>query len=351
MKAVIQRVNYATVKVDDKIVGEISKGLLIYLGVMRSDRKTDADVLAKKISNLRIFKNENGKMNRSCLDNDYEALVISQFTLCADLRKGNRPSFSPAAEPDYATELYEYFIEKLKQEGVNKVQTGSFGADMKVTYENDGPVTILYDSMIYNKKLKVEKVLLSPYDTNCYIICDDESKTGAVIDPGDFNKILTDKIQEMGIKKLEYIILTHGHFDHVTGVSKLKKLFPEAAVCINKNDEQFLIEESGVKADKYLEENDILKIGTAKLRVMETPGHTRGCVILFNEDYMFTGDTLFCKEIGRCDLPTGDYNMMLDSLRKIKNLKNNYIVYPGHGISSSLDSEKQTNKYLVNLGE
>lgn len=351
MKAVIQRVNYATVKVDDKIVGEISKGLLIYLGVMRSDRKTDADVLAKKISNLRIFKNENGKMNRSCLDNGYEALVISQFTLCADLRKGNRPSFSPAAEPDYATELYEYFIEKLKQEGVNKVQTGSFGADMKVAYENDGPVTILYDSMIYNKKLKVEKVLLSSYDTNCYIICDDESKTGAVIDPGDFNKILTDKIQEMGIKKLEYIILTHGHFDHVTGVSNLKKLFPEAAVCINKNDEQFLIEESGVKADKYLEENDILKIGTAKLRVMETPGHTRGSVILFNEDYMFTGDTLFCKEIGRCDLPTGDYNMMLDSLRKIKNLKNNYIVYPGHGISSSLDSEKQTNKYLVNLGE
>lgn len=351
MKAVIQRVNFATVKVDDKIVGEISKGLLIYLGVMRSDRKTDADVLAKKISNLRIFKNENGKMNRSCLDNDYEALVISQFTLCADLRKGNRPSFSPAAEPDYATELYEYFIERLKQEGVNKVQTGSFGADMKVAYENDGPVTILYDSMIYNKKLKVEKVLLSSYDTNCYIICDDESKTGAVIDPGDFNKILTDKIQEMGIKKLEYIILTHGHFDHVTGVSNLKKLFPEAAVCINKNDEQFLIEESGVKADKYLAENDILKIGTAKLRVMETPGHTRGSVILFNEDYMFTGDTLFCKEIGRCDLPTGDYNMMLDSLRKIKNLKNNYIVYPGHGISSSLDSEKQTNKYLVNLGE
>ena len=351
MKAVIQRVNYATVKVEDKIVGEISKGLLIYLGVMRSDRKTDADVLAKKISNLRIFQNENGKMNRSCLDNDFDALVISQFTLCADLRKGNRPSFSPAAEPDYANDIYQYFVEKLKQEGIKNVQTGSFGADMKVAYENDGPVTILYDSMIYNKKLKVEKILLSSYDTNCYIICDDESKTGAVIDPGDFNINLTDKIEEMGIRKLEYIILTHGHFDHVTGVSKLKKLYPEAVVCINKNDEHFLIGETGIKSDKYLEENDVLRIGTAKLSVMETPGHTRGSVILFNEDYMFTGDTLFCKEIGRCDLPTGDYGMMLNSLRKIKKLKNNYIVYPGHGISSSLDSEKRTNKYLVNLGE
>ncbi|MDO5015239.1 MAG: MBL fold metallo-hydrolase [Clostridia bacterium] len=221
-------------------------------------------------------------------------------------------------------------------------------------------MTIIYDSSIYNKKLKVRDVQLSPLETNCYILCDEESKVGAVIDPGDCNKILTDAIKDMGIEKLEYIILTHGHFDHTYGVSELKKLYPDAVVCINKYDEHFILDENsglfGFKsipfnADRYLENDDIIKIGTSSLRVMETPGHTRGSVVLYNDDYMFTGDTLFCKEIGRCDLPTGDYEMMLDSLRKIKKLKNNYVIYPGHGISTSLDSEKLNNRYLLNLGE
>lgn len=146
MKAVIQRVKYATVKVDGNLIGECKQGFMILLGVVDSDTQQDADKLIKKIPVLRIFEDENGKMNKSLLDINGELLVISQFTLAADCSHGRRPSFTAAAPPDEANRLYEYFVSGIKSSGVGSVQTGEFGADMAVELLNDGPVTIILDS-------------------------------------------------------------------------------------------------------------------------------------------------------------------------------------------------------------
>ncbi len=152
MKAVVQRVTSSSVKVDGNIIGEIGKGYNILLGVYPDDNRRDVEILAAKVAKLRIFEDENEKMNLSIADVDGEILVISQFTLCADIKKGNRPSFTTAAPPDYANELYEYFISQLKENGIRKVEHGQFGADMKVDIQNDGPVTILMDTTIWNEK-------------------------------------------------------------------------------------------------------------------------------------------------------------------------------------------------------
>lgn len=146
MKAVIQRVTRCSVTVDEKTVGKISGGFLILLGVEDGDTEKDADKLAAKIAGLRIFTDENDKMNLSLTDINGEVLVVSQFTLCASCRKGRRPNFTAAARPETAEPLYEYFCEAIHQNGINKVEHGVFGADMKVSLLNDGPVTIIIDS-------------------------------------------------------------------------------------------------------------------------------------------------------------------------------------------------------------
>ena len=142
MKLVIQRVRNAKVDVDGKTVGSIEKGFLVLLGVTHTDTKETADYLVKKLCKLRVFEDENGKMNLSIKDVRGQLLIVSQFTLYADCSGGNRPSFVNAAKPDLANELYEYFCEKCKEEPV-EVQKGIFGADMKVSLLNDGPVTII----------------------------------------------------------------------------------------------------------------------------------------------------------------------------------------------------------------
>ena len=145
MKALIQRVISASVTVDNKVISEIEKGLVVLIGVSLEDTERDADYLAEKIVNLRIFNDKEDKFNLSAVDIDAEMLVISQFTLISDTRKGRRPSFSLAASPDKAEMLYDYFIERIKESGL-KVDTGSFGAHMLVKIFNDGPVTIMLDS-------------------------------------------------------------------------------------------------------------------------------------------------------------------------------------------------------------
>ena len=145
MRAVIQRVSEASVEISGEVVGKIGVGLLVLLAVARNDERGDADYLAEKITNLRIFADDEGKMNRSLLDTGGAMLVVSQFTLYGDVRRGRRPSYSDAAEPEKANELYEYFVERVRSLGV-KVQTGVFQAMMKVRLVNDGPVTILLDS-------------------------------------------------------------------------------------------------------------------------------------------------------------------------------------------------------------
>lgn len=145
MRAVIQRVSQAKVVVDDNTVGQIGKGFMILLGVHEQDTQADVDYLVGKISKLRVFEDEQQKMNRSIIDVGGEILSISQFTLFADTKKGNRPSFVQAAKPDTAIPLYEAFNEGLRQVGI-PVETGIFGADMKCHLVNDGPVTIIIDS-------------------------------------------------------------------------------------------------------------------------------------------------------------------------------------------------------------
>jgi D-tyrosyl-tRNA(Tyr) deacylase len=145
MRAVVQRVKQSTVTADNEIVGQIGNGLLVLLGVAKGDTAKDADYLANKIINLRIFEDEDRKMNRSLLETGGELLAVSQFTLLADCHKGRRPSFIEAAEPEKATDLYERFVNLVRAKGV-AVQTGRFRAMMEVALVNDGPVTIIIES-------------------------------------------------------------------------------------------------------------------------------------------------------------------------------------------------------------
>lgn len=145
MKFVIQRVTEANVKVDGKIIGEISKGFMVLIGVGQDDTKAIADKMVKKLVGLRIFEDENGKTNLSLADVDGQLLLISQFTLYANCKKGYRPSFIEAGAPDMASDMYEYIISECKK-SIPVVERGIFGADMKVSLVNDGPFTILLDS-------------------------------------------------------------------------------------------------------------------------------------------------------------------------------------------------------------
>ena len=147
MIAVLQRVRRASVTVEGQVTGEIGPGLLILLGVKRGDTDQDADRLAAKSGGLRIFSDDQGRMNRSCADVGGAMLVVSQFTLCGDCRKGRRPSFEKAADPAEATRLYGYFCGRLRQQGY-RVETGVFGAMMDVALVNDGPVTIVLDTAL-----------------------------------------------------------------------------------------------------------------------------------------------------------------------------------------------------------
>lgn len=145
MRFIIQRVSEANVKVDGVVLGEIKKGYMVLIGVSDNDTKEIADKMIKKLIGLRIFEDENGKTNLSIKDVNGELLLISQFTLYADCRKGNRPSFTDAGKPDFANEMYEYIISECKKE-IDVVEKGEFGADMKVSLLNDGPFTIYLDS-------------------------------------------------------------------------------------------------------------------------------------------------------------------------------------------------------------
>ena len=147
MRALIQRVCRATVRVEEQVVGQIDRGLLILLGISDTDGLSDMEYVAEKCVNLRIFEDNQGKMNRSLLDTGGQVLVVSQFTLHADTRKGRRPSFNRAAPPDIAKSMYEQFIQRLRTFGIH-TETGVFGAYMQVEIHNTGPVTLMVDSEI-----------------------------------------------------------------------------------------------------------------------------------------------------------------------------------------------------------
>ena len=146
MKVVVQRVKQASVTVEGKEISKIEKGFLVLVGITHTDTQKEADYIAKKVTNLRVFEDENGKMNLSLKDVGGKLLIVSQFTLYGNCEQGNRPSFTEAAKPDIANELYEYFCKKC-EENVIEVQKGLFGADMKVSLINDGPVTLVIEKI------------------------------------------------------------------------------------------------------------------------------------------------------------------------------------------------------------
>ena len=146
MRVVVQRVSQSNVKVSGEVIGEIKKGLMVLVSFVDEDNDTDLDWMTKKIINLRIFNDDEGKMNRSVQDVGGDILLISQFTLHGSTKKGNRPSFIKAAKPDFANVMYERFIKVLEQSLGKEIQTGEFGGDMKVSLVNDGPTTIIIDS-------------------------------------------------------------------------------------------------------------------------------------------------------------------------------------------------------------
>ena len=206
--------------------------------------------------------------------------------------------------------------------------------------------------------LNVKTIPLGSYMTNCYIITDISSGRTAVIDPGEYSPALEDLLRSEGIEKLDYILLTHGHFDHICGVYELHKNFG-GTVLIHEGDRKCLqssewslcdsvegYSQTEMSPDRELTDGDSFMLGETEISVMHTPGHTRGGVCYICDGKIFSGDTLFKAGVGRTDLPGGHLRTLVNSLRRIGALPGDYEIYPGHGGSTSLSSELEKNRLL-----
>lgn len=206
------------------------------------------------------------------------------------------------------------------------------------------------------KQIKPIKIVLPPIEENCYILNGGEGKA-VVIDPGSCPEIIEKELERLGVTP-EKILLTHGHFDHMSGASRLKEKYG-AKVYINQNDECMLSDKpkSGaliapffeyvpVECDGYLKEGDVITLGELELKVIETPGHSKGSVCFIAGDSIFTGDTLFCGSVGRTDLYMGDYRELEESLKRLKELSEDYFLYCGHGEDTTLNEERNFNPFL-----
>ncbi|NLX94514.1 MAG: MBL fold metallo-hydrolase [Clostridiales bacterium] len=206
----------------------------------------------------------------------------------------------------------------------------------------------------------ITTIQLGPNEANCYIVIDEKTGSSAVIDPGGYEKRLTTKLSELSIEKLELILLTHGHYDHVLGVYELKQTMG-AKIAIHKNDALCLEDDKKslafhvgddsqkyIKADISFEDGMSFAVGETLLTVMHTPGHTQGsvCFICEAKKVIFSGDTLFKHNVGRTDLPGGSMTELLASMNKLSALKGNYDIYPGHGPKTTLDDERNNNAYM-----
>lgn len=205
----------------------------------------------------------------------------------------------------------------------------------------------------------IKTLPLGPLDANSYIIIEEESGACAVIDAGACDSSLLLGLEDDRIKKVEYILLTHGHFDHMNGVAELKKHFPDAKIAIQKEDSASLFDDSvslakyvGIssaektQADIILEDGEKLPFGGKEITVIHTPGHTKGSVTYMIDDYLFTGDTLFCCCVGRTDLPGGNSEILNDSVCKLFDMTGEFTVFPGHDKKTSLDFERKRNRFV-----
>ena len=207
----------------------------------------------------------------------------------------------------------------------------------------------------------IKGLVLGPVSANCYVVCDEETKIGAVIDPGDYNSLLLKEIENSGMKELKYILCTHAHFDHIAGAGRLKEKFPEAKIVVGIEDSSALNDDIlslaayfgapfyPCVADKEVENGDLLQIGGIELKVISAPGHTTGGVLYYEQKQgvVFTGDTIFKGSVGRTDFPGGSSVVLMNTLNKIKKLPDECAVYSGHGEKTTIKHEKQYNMYLI----
>ena len=205
----------------------------------------------------------------------------------------------------------------------------------------------------------IKTLPLGAIEANTYIVIDEESGSAAIIDAGDCNRKLLSELSDERIKKIEYILLTHGHFDHIDGVCDIKKPFPEAKIAIHEEDSACLYDDSlslargfgrlfskKTKADIILHDGDTLLLGNKEIKVIHTPGHTKGGVTYVIENCMFTGDTLFYLSVGRTDFPGGDYFTLNESVCRLFDMQGEFDVYPGHERKTSLDFERANNRLV-----
>lgn len=212
--------------------------------------------------------------------------------------------------------------------------------------------------MIGSKTMKISKVVIGPIDTNSYILVEENSGLGAVIDPAFPAPNLFKAIEDSGMKKLAYVFLTHGHYDHIFGLPAIKEKYPDAKIVIAEEDEICLkstacslasdlgLEMDPISADILVKDSSTIQFGTISVKVVATPGHTPGSVCYIFDNHMFSGDTLFFKTCGRTDLFRGSFDDMKESIMKLGNLPGDYIVYPGHGPSTTLDAERKGNRFM-----
>ncbi len=206
--------------------------------------------------------------------------------------------------------------------------------------------------------LKLTYFQLGMLPTNVYLGVNEETGNGFLVDPAVYEPQVEDVMKEIGIKELKYILLTHGHFDHILGVNEFKKNHPEAKVVIHREDEAFLTDpvlshtfkhgltQEPITADILVEDGDVLAFDDSEFKVVHTPGHTRGSVVYLLDDLMFSGDTLFQLSCGRTDFPESDPAAMRPSLQKLAALDGNYHVLPGHNAFSELDFERKNNPFM-----
>lgn len=203
--------------------------------------------------------------------------------------------------------------------------------------------------------MKITKLLLGSLPTNTYIIVDEQTNFGAVVDPAVCSDTLLSAVRESGMV-LKYILLTHGHYDHILGAGELKSHYPDALIAIGKYDVGYLSDPTTLsysekeikpmKADVEFADNDTFKLGSIDFKVMHTPGHTPGGVCYITENVIFSGDTLFCRTVGRTDYAGGSYDDIIKSVTRLGNLPGDYLVLPGHSDSTSLEAERHHNKYM-----
>lgn len=199
--------------------------------------------------------------------------------------------------------------------------------------------------------MKIKSMQVGSLATNCYFLIDEEAKKAAVIDPGDEADRILDELDKLDAQ-VEYILLTHGHFDHIGGVVQLREALPQAKVYLHKADSKgtgfHVVPLADQVADlQYYDDGDALALGSLTIRVIHTPGHTPGGVTLQVGDVLFTGDTLFAGSMGRSDFPGGNTRQLFDSLKKLAQLEGDYQVLPGHEMATTLDRERNSNVFVL----